>query len=92
MRLRVIEEQCFVTAGCNLGYEVKPALRQKFDLDGDYDIPNRVIGDESGPQIGTVTLREDGTYDEIWPGYASTSSESVELQVRVDSVTEAGGW
>ena len=92
MRLRVIEEQCFGTAGCNLGYEVKPALRQKFDLDGDYDITNRVIGDESGPQIGTVTLREDGTYDEIWPGYASTSSESVELQVRVDSVTEAGGW
>lgn len=87
IKLKVTEQQCFGSAGCNV--TVKPKLSGDFDslpAEGTVDITYKVSGDESGPVIETISLdlstqRYRGS--EIW---LSTTSSAVVPEAKITDV------
>lgn len=82
--LKVVDKQCFGSAGCNVEVEAKVAAdTDALPSEGSIDLTFRVSGDESGPIIDTTTLYlEDGQYDVITIRM-STSNQSVKPKAKV---------
>lgn len=87
LKIKLLDKQCFGSAGCNIEYEVEAVyLGERNDLDGvRLDITYRVTGDDSGAQIGTISL-DNGRYD-MEQRSASTSSEGVQLAAHIATVS-----
>lgn len=84
LTIKVVDKECFGSAGCNVGYRVRAAWPTR-TLNGTYEITYRVVGPEDGAAIGTITVQPDGTYtggDE----YASVPRSSTKLTVTVTEV------
>ncbi|MBP8882771.1 MAG: hypothetical protein KBG77_16925 [Dermatophilaceae bacterium] len=87
VKLKVTDQQCFGSAGCNVTVEpriskVEPSVPDE----GTIDLTFKVSGDESGPVIETSTLDlADGTYSssEMW---LSTSSSGVTPKAKVTEI------
>ncbi|WP_436698942.1 hypothetical protein [Nocardioides sp. BYT-33-1] len=87
LKVKIVEKQCFGSAGCNIQYKVEPIYAGELAEieDALFDITFRVTGDESGPQLGTLTL-DGGSYD-VETRSASTSGSGVKLKASVTEVT-----
>ena len=87
--LKVLSKQCFGSAGCNITF--RPVLTQhlaKGSLDPaiTYDLTYTVTGDESGPQINTLSVTGD-QYEQPYEAMASTPNSGTVLSAQVTSVT-----
>lgn len=87
--LKVLSKQCFGSAGCNVTF--RPVLTQHIakgllDPAITYDLTYTVTGDESGPQINTLSVTGD-QYEQPDEGMASTPSSGTVLSAQVTSVT-----
>lgn len=84
LTVKILEKQCFGSAGCNVQYRISkvaytgPALNP----DGSYEISYKVTGLED-PKIGTFTLNGDGSYsvDEMEIGQTANSGKVVKAAV-----------
>jgi len=87
LEVKIVEKQCFGSAGCNIEYKVEPTYKgQVADLEDEtIDITFKVLGDDSGAQTGTITL-DGGSYD-LMTRSASTSGDAVKLKAKVTEVT-----
>lgn len=86
--LRVVESQCFGSAGCNVTVVPELSLVNPSALGVAVDITIQIDGDEYGPIIETISADEDGNYyqPEIFMG---TVSESVVPTVTITNVVES---
>ena len=86
LEVKVLDKQCFGSAGCSIEYQVDPTyLGDTDDLaDMVVQITYEVTGDESGKQIGTISV-DGGSYaTEVRT--ASTSGDGVRIKARVTDV------
>jgi hypothetical protein len=83
-------KQCFGSAGCNIEYRVKVALRDGIELDPDksYDVTFDVRGGEDGPVTGTFTVEDGGYSGYDLDGFLSTSSSGKKLTAKATDVEE----
>jgi hypothetical protein len=84
-------KHCFGSAGCNIRYRVKVALKNgvSFDPDMTYDVTFDVLGGEDGPVTGTFSLEEGDTYSGYdLEGFLSTSSSGRKLTAKVTDIEE----
>jgi hypothetical protein len=81
---KVINRQCFGSAGCSVEIRLKVA---KADLDDGQavDLTVKITGDEAGPIIRTISLDEDGGFDSV-PVTLSTRSSGTKVRVKVTEV------
>lgn len=86
IKLKVKEQQCFGSAGCNLTVEPKLSIVGNIPDEGTAEITFRVSGDESGPLIETIEADlSSGMYDssEIFMG---TSSSGIVPKAKITDV------
>lgn len=86
IELKVKEQQCFGSAGCNLTVEPKLSIVGNIPDEGTAEITFRVSGDESGPLIETIEADlSSGMYDssEIFMG---TSSSGIVPKAKITDV------
>lgn len=63
---KIKRKACFGSAGCNVTVGIKLTYLGDTPLtgsDSSYDLTYKVTGDEDGPQIDTLTLNNDGSYN-----------------------------
>jgi hypothetical protein len=81
LKIKVTDKQCFGDAGCNVTLQVvpkiKPERRASLPDSGELSITYKLMGDESGPVIGTTTIdlsekRSEGDEEDISPRSAGT--------------------
>lgn len=94
LKLIVKSKSCFGSAGCNIEYNVAVQWKGvgKAHFNDDYDIKYAVAGDESGPQIDTLTIHPNGKYDVPYGGFLSTSSSYTKLGVRIVHISKHVGY
>lgn len=86
IKLKVKEQQCFGSAGCNVTVEPKLSIAGDVPDEGSVEITFRVSGDDSGPLIETIEADlADGTYssNEIFMG---TSSSGIVPKAKITDV------
>jgi hypothetical protein len=94
LRFIVKSKTCFGSAGCNIEYNVgatwtgTPGVKPN----DDYDIRYAVSGDESGPQIDTLTIHPNGKYDVPYSGVLSTSSQYTKPAIRITHISKHIGY
>ena len=86
VKLKIKEQQCFGSAGCNVTVEPKISIVGVVPEEGTADLTFKISGDESGSVIETAELDlAGGTYStsEI---YLSTSSSGVVPKAKITEV------
>lgn len=85
--LKIKDKQCFGSAGCNVTAEPDVTYVGPGDIpQGNFSLTFEVTGDESGPIIETLDIRDGKVSDwfsEIW---MSTSSSGTEITAEVTEV------
>jgi hypothetical protein len=94
IKLRITSKQCFGSAGCNVQYEVEPVWQHPLPvtMDDDYDLTYKVMGDESGPIIDTLTVYANGKYSVPYTGFASTSNGGQTLTAEITRIRRHVGY
>lgn len=91
--VHIKQRQCFGSAGCNVTYTVSLGADEVGkNLNGDWDVKYKVLGDDSGPIIDTITAHPHGKYDVPFENFASTSSQYTKLHAVVLSVRKHQGF
>lgn len=85
LSVKTKEKKCFGSAGCNVVYEIKAGWSR--DLEEECEVTYEVKGFEDGAQVGTLTLRPDGKYEQDNYQYGSTTSSSKKLSVQATEVS-----
>lgn len=86
LTIKVTSKECFGESGCGISYRVRAAWPAGVvPADAAYEVTYRVVGPTDGPQIGTMTVRGDSTYDTP-DEYATTPRESTVLKPTVIEV------
>ncbi|WP_300680788.1 hypothetical protein [Nocardioides sp.] len=87
LKVKITDKQCFGSAGCSISYKVTPVYHGDVSLiDGmAYDITYSVSGDESGKQIGTISVGDDGSFSQE-EETMTTKSSSVKVTARATDV------
>ena len=93
LRVKVLDKQCFGSAGCNV--EVRPiphSLDQTgWPTSGEVEWSYKITGDESGSIIGTFAMDlEDGTYEDLDEELLSTRSSGTKVTAVITSVEYIG--
>ena len=93
LRIKVLDKQCFGSAGCNV--EVRPiphSLDQTgWPTSGEVEWSYKITGDESGSIIGTFAMDlEDGTYEDLDEELLSTRSSGTKVTAVITSVEYIG--
>lgn len=61
--IRIREQQCFGSAGCNITFQINPTYVGPSSLDGVFDVTYKVVGGED-PYVNTFVVRNGGArYD-----------------------------
>lgn len=86
LKVKVTSKQCFGSAGCILEYQVDATVTSVALIKDECDVTYEVGGFKDGAQIHTLTMRDDGTYEQ--DGYQSgdTSGSSKKLTAKVTDV------
>lgn len=84
---KVLNKQCFGSAGCNVTYRVQVAkyTGQPLPDDTTFEVTYQVAGPDDGTQVGTFTVTG-GKAEMDSETMASTSSAGVTLKVKATSV------
>lgn len=83
LRVKILSQDCFGSAGCNVSYRVQVLKAPKA---GAYEITYDVGGVQDGPKTGNVTIT-DGEYDDTFlEDFASVKHKVKSLPVKVTSV------
>lgn len=86
IKLKVKEQQCFGSAGCNVTVEPKLSIAGVIPDEGTAEITFKVSGDESGPLIETIEADlASGTYDSS-DIFMSTSSSGIVPKAKITDV------
>lgn len=87
IRVKVLEKECFGSAGCNLTYRIEPEYTGTATLPDDRTISiiYEVRGGEDGPQINTFTITGDNAEFDAEENI-STSSSSKKLTAKATEV------
>ncbi|MGH3985715.1 MAG: hypothetical protein ACRDTZ_00150 [Pseudonocardiaceae bacterium] len=84
--IKVIEKQCFGSAGCHITYRIEPVyLGDPTRLTGQYTVVYEVTGSEYGPQVNNFTVDSVG-FRHQESEFTSTSSSKAELTAEAVSV------
>lgn len=87
LKVKITSKECFGSAGCNLQYTINDAAVTSVALIPDEcDVTYEVKGFDDGTQIHTLTMRDDGTYEQDGYQSGSTSSSGKKLTVKVTDV------
>lgn len=82
LTVKTTDKDCFGSAGCNVQYQIKAAIGAPAqDCDVTYDVHG--LQDQ---QTGTLTVHEDGTYDQESYQAGQTTSSSKKLTAVVTDV------
>lgn len=88
LTVKVLDKECFGTAGCNLEYKVLATWPPSKVARGDsYAITYEVSGPEDGKQIGTLIVNDDETF-KTEEDFASTKNSSVKLKAAVTDISK----
>lgn len=86
IKLKVKEQQCFGSAGCNVTVEPKLSIASDVPDEGTVEITFKVSGDESGSLIETIEADlADGMYQSS-DIYMSTSSSGIVPRAKITDV------
>ena len=88
MGLKILEKQCFGSAGCNITYRITvgyPGAALNLDPAEEYELTYEVRGGEDGPVVNTLTLQGDSFVTDEQE-IVSTSSSKSKLTVHILSV------
>lgn len=89
LTVQLTQKDCFGSAGCNVSYRVRASWPTASVKQGEsYEVIYAVSGVEDGPQIGTLTLNDDGTETSNTED-AQTTTTNVKLTAKVQSVEKA---
>ena len=87
LKVKITSKECFGSAGCNLQYTINDAAVTSVALIPDEcDVTYEVKGFDDGTQIHTLTMRDDGTYEQDGYQSGSTSGSGKKLTVKVTDV------
>jgi hypothetical protein len=84
LTVKTTKKDCFGSAGCNVEYQIKAALRTGVKY-AECNATYQVSGLED-PQVGTLNLHSDGNYEQDAYQSGSTSSSSKKLTAKVTEV------
>lgn len=84
LTVKTTTKDCFGSAGCNVEYQMKLAISTKV-VPGDCEITYQVNGLED-PQIGTLKMHADGSYDQDSYQSGQTSSSSKKLTAKITEI------
>jgi hypothetical protein len=86
----VLSQECFGSAGCNVTYELDITYLPTVPLedDGEWTLVYEVTGGEDGPQIGSMTLRGDGSVTYQGETFISTAAAGSPLTATVTAVRQ----
>jgi hypothetical protein len=88
LAVKVTKKDCFGTAGCNVTYEIKVTTDKTRIQSGDrYEVTYTVKGLQDD-QIGTLTLKDDGTYEQDSYQFGQTKTAAAKLTAVVTDVTK----
>lgn len=86
--VKITDKQCFGSAGCVLEYKVEVDV--PVDLlsasDRDWTVTYEVAGVTDGPQVATLTLHPDGTFEQDAYQSGQTPSRSTKLKAKATDV------
>lgn len=84
LKVKITDKQCFGTVVCNVQWSIRaawPTDRVKDTCEVTYD-----MGGINGGQVGTLTLKSDGTFDQDSYQFGQTARESTKVTARVTEV------
>lgn len=85
--VKILEKQCFDTAGCDLVYQISPTYNGAQDIStGSWDVTYEVDGSSSGPIVNTFTMTN-GTASFDKRDTAQTATSATQLTAHVTSVS-----
>lgn len=82
LSVKTNSKECFGSAGCNIEYQIKLGYDAAKMVPGECDITYQVNG-LTDPQIGTLHLHTDGTYEQDSYQSGQTSSSSKKLTAKL---------
>jgi hypothetical protein len=87
---KILEKQCFGSAGCNITFRVQVDYVGPAALDSGtrYEVTYEVRGVEDGPQVNTLTIQDDQASVDS-KEFASVPSSATKLKVVATDVSEA---
>lgn len=88
LKVRVLEKQCFGSAGCNITYRIKPTYTGDDYGDRSFEVTYEVRGVEDGPQINTFEIVGDEVSVQS-EEFAQTLTAGTKLKAKVTEVSES---
>lgn len=86
--VKILEKQCFGSAGCNIIYRIEPAyLGDPTQLSREYTVVYEVTGGEDGPQVNNFVVDSEGFRFQK-EERTGTSSSGATLKAKATSVSE----
>lgn len=86
LTVKVTDKQCFGSAGCNVEFEIRAGWPvDAIPSGGECEVTYELRG-ASDPQIGTLTMRDDGQFSQDSFNFAQTPKRSSKLTARVTEV------
>ena len=86
--IKILEEKCFGSGGCSVGFRIKPKYvgTQELPDEGTIEVSYRITGDESGPRQNTFKI-VDGHVEFDEEEFAGTRSFGTVLKAKVIDVS-----
>lgn len=86
--VKVLDKQCFGSAGCNISYRINfTRIAPTVPRDGTFEVTYSVRGGDAGEVVGTIEV-DNGDYSPQ-EGYTSTASSAKKLTAVVTDVSES---
>lgn len=86
LTVKIKDKQCFGSAGCNLEYTIDAAVSSTALIPDECDVTYEVKGFDDGTQVHTLTIRNDGVYQQDGFQSGSTSSSAKKLTAKATEV------